>query len=65
MDSFCIVSTPREDKCIIKPEGYEYVSDADNRITIDFPVGTVSRDEEVDIRVRFVVGSHLMTHLTF
>ena len=51
MDSFCIVSTPREDKHIVTPDGYEFVSEADSRIKVDFPEGAVSQDEKVDFKV--------------
>lgn len=51
MDSFCIISTPREETHTVTPDGYEYVSEADSRIHVDFPLGAVSQDETVDFRV--------------
>ena len=51
IESFCIVSTPRHDKHIVTPDGYEFVSEADNRIKVDFPVGSVAKDENVEFKV--------------
>jgi hypothetical protein len=46
-----IVSTPQQDKHIVSPDGCEFVSKADNRIKLYFPVGSVSQDENVEIKV--------------
>ena len=51
IESFFIVSTPQQDKHIVSPDGCEFVSKADNRIKLYFPVGSVSQDENVEIKV--------------
>ena len=51
IESFYIVSTPRHDKHIVTPDGYEFVSEADIRIKVNFPAGSVSQDENVEFKV--------------
>lgn len=55
LDSFCIVSTPIIEKVLIPPEGCKFVAETDKRIQIDFPPGTVEKEESMSVHVRIQV----------
>lgn len=51
------MSKPKDDKRTITIDGLEYVSDADNRIRVEFPPHAVIEDTEVTFRV-----CHIFSH---
>ncbi|CAC5393451.1 MXD [Mytilus coruscus] len=51
IDAFCIVSNPIKEQVHISPDGCKYVSKTDKRIQIEFPPGTVEKEDLICLHV--------------